>query len=82
MSKYEIHDFYCMKCGNKIPLPRKLNKLKESMHRKKLYCPFCATIANMVEVKTYEDKIRFREMFENGEFKKELEDSIDFVNNG
>ena len=79
MSKYEIHDFYCMKCGNSVPLPRKLNKLRESMHRKKLHCPYCNTMANMVEVKTYEDKMKFIEMFNNGEFKAELEESLEFT---
>ena len=79
MSKYEIHNFYCMNCGNSIPLPRKLNKQKESMHRKKLYCPFCMTEANMVEVRNFEDKEKFMQLFSNGDFKEELQMSISFV---
>lgn len=79
MAKYEIHDFYCMRCGNRLPLARRTNKLRESLHRKKLYCPFCGVEANMVEVKNYKEKLKFQEMFKNGEFKEELEMSINFV---
>lgn len=79
MSRYEIHNFYCMSCGNSIPLPRKLSKQKESMHRKKLYCPFCKTEANMVEVRSFEDKEKFMQAFTNGDFKEELQTSINFI---
>ena len=82
MAKYEIHDFYCMNCGNRFPLARRTNKLRESLHRKKLYCPFCMTEANMVEVKNYKEKIKFQEMFNNGDFKEELEQSIQIVKKG
>lgn len=82
MAKYEIHDFYCMSCGNRLPLARRTNKLREPFHRKKLYCPFCGTEANMVEVKNYKEKLKFQEMFNNGEFEEELKASIEVVQNG
>lgn len=78
MSKFEIHDFYCMNCGGKLPLPRRKSKLKGPLHRKKLWCPYCRTEANMIEVRNYEEKIRFEKMFKEGAFKEELKASIDF----
>lgn len=82
MAKYEIHDFYCMNCGNRLPLARKTNRLREPMHRKKLYCPYCNIEANMVEVKNYKEKLKFQEMFANGEFEEELKISIEKTQKG
>lgn len=66
-----LSDFYCTRCGHKgIPIIRKPGKAKEPGHLKKLYCLYCKTEENMVEVKqkgkyTLED---FLIEFENGNF--------------
>lgn len=66
-----LSDFYCTSCGHKgIPIIRNPGKEKEPGHLKKLYCLYCNTEKNMVEVKqkgkyTLED---FIIEFENGNF--------------
>lgn len=47
--KFEIHDFYCGKCGFVMPLPRKKSKKKEFAHLKKLYCIKCKEEVNFIE---------------------------------
>lgn len=44
-----IHDFYCVKCGFKMELPRKKSKKRETKHLKKLYCLNCKKEINFVE---------------------------------
>lgn len=45
-------DFYCTKCGRKnIPIIRQVGKEREPGHLKKLYCLYCNTEENMVEIK-------------------------------
>lgn len=74
---YVSHDFYCIKCGQKsIPLPRKKRKLHGRLHRKKLYCPICQLYINHVEIRNDEDKEEFMELFEQGCFLKEIEESL------
>lgn len=64
-------DFYCTKCGHKgIPIIRKSGKAKEPGHLKKLFCLYCNSEENMVEIKqkgsyTLED---FLLEFQNGNF--------------
>ncbi len=64
-------DFYCTKCGHKgIPIIRQSGKAKEPGHLKKLYCLYCDSEENMVEIRqkgsyTLED---FIIEFENGNF--------------
>lgn len=81
MAEFTIHDFYCINCGNHIPLPRKLNKQREKFHRKRLYCPFCNQEINMVEVRNFAEKEKFLEDFRNGVFKNEAEESLAFIGN-
>lgn len=72
-----LSDFYCTKCGHKgIPIIRKPGKDKEPGHLKKLFCLYCNSEENMVEIKqkgsyTLEDfLIEFQNgNFENGERK-------------
>lgn len=74
---YVSHDFYCIKCGQKsIPLPRKKRKLHGGLHRKKLYCPNCKLYINHAEVRNDEDKEEFMELFEQGFFLEEVEESL------
>lgn len=77
MAAYESHDFYCLNCGKKsIPLSRKVGHQHSKNHRKKLYCPFCKTTVNHIEVRNYDEKEDFLEKFANGEFAEEAKESI------
>ena len=67
--RVELHDFYCLKCGNKgIGVFRNMGFQRERFHRKRLYCPFCKEGVNHIECKTYEEVQIFKEAFERGEF--------------
>jgi len=80
MAKYEEHEFYCLLCGRpSIPLRRKTGFQHSSMHRKKLYCPWCRQEVNCVEIKTLEEKETFLLNFKNGVYKNEAEESCNFV---
>lgn len=77
MTTYEIHDFYCLNCGNKsYPIARKRSHLHEKNHRKKLYCLNCKKEVNHIEVRNYEEQQDFLERFKNGEFIEEAKESI------
>lgn len=77
MAKYEEHQFYCLLCGRPgIPLRRKIGFQHGSMHRKKLYCPYCRVEVNHIEIKTLDEKIKFEENFKNGVYKDEAETSL------
>lgn len=77
---YEIHDFYCIACGQKgMPLARKNGKQRERFHRKKLYCLNCKTEVNHIECKTQEEVETFKENFRNGVYKDEAEESLSFM---
>ena len=77
MAKYETHDFYCMNCGRKsIPIARKIGKQHSSMHRKKLWCPWCHIEVNHIECRTYAEVEEFKENFQNGVYVDEKEESI------
>ena len=74
------HSFYCMQCGKKgIPLARKVGHQRGSFHRKKLYCVFCKEEVNHVECRNYEEVEKFKEDFENGVYKNEAENSLDYL---
>lgn len=76
MAKHEEHQFYCILCGKPgIPLPRRTGFKHESMHRKKMWCPYCKTEINHIEIRTFEEKQKFLEDFENGVYKDEAEES-------
>ena len=78
--KYDVHDFYCLKCGKKgIPLSRKHGFQHERFHRKKLYCIFCGEEVNHIECKSAEDVEIFKENFEKGVYQDEAEESISYL---
>lgn len=80
MAKYEEHEFYCMLCGKPgIPIRRKSGHLHGAFHKKKLYCPYCKTEVNHIEVRNYEEKQKFLTNFENGVYQDEAKASCDFV---
>ena len=77
MAKYESHDFYCINCGNKgLPVFRNNGRLHSSFHRKKLWCCYCKTECNHIEIRNQEEKETFMEAFNNGEYKEEANESI------
>ena len=73
--KQSFSDFYCTKCGHKgIPIIRREGHEKEPGHLKKLFCLYCNSEQNMVEVRqrgryTLED---FLTEFQNGNFENGL----------
>lgn len=77
MAKYEEHQCYCMLCGNAgIPIRRKQGFQHQALHRKKLYCPYCKTVVNHIEVRTFEEKEKFLKDFQAGLYKQEAEISL------
>lgn len=80
MAKYEEHQFYCLLCGKPgIPLRRNVGWQHGSMHRKKLYCPWCAKEVNCIETRNLEEKELFLAKFNAGEYEKEAKESLDFL---
>ena len=78
--RVELHDFYCLKCGNKgIGVFRNVGFQRERFHRKRLYCPFCKEEVNHIECKTYEEVQIFKDASERGEFKDEAEESVSYL---
>ena len=62
-----VHDFYCVKCGNKgIPISRRANKFSSKMHLKELWCVHCKDTINHVECTSEEDVERFKRRFQEG----------------
>ena len=77
---YQMHRFFCIKCGNEgIPIPRKQGHQHGRFHRKKLYCPHCKVEINCVECKSDEDIFYFKEDFANGFYKEECEESLKYI---
>ena len=78
--KNEIHDFYCMKCGNKVySIPRPVSHQYKKHHRKKLWCPWCGMTLNCVECRNDSEIYDFKMMFEDGEFEEELKESLTHI---
>ena len=80
IKNYESHSFYCLNCGKKgIPIMRERGHLHSKHHRKALYCPFCHTTVNHIEVRNLEEAAQFKEDFEKGLFKEEAKESISYI---
>ena len=78
--KTDLHDFYCIKCGNKgIPVMRKRSHNHGKFHRKKLYCLHCKEEVNHVECKNEFEVYEFLEDFRNGVFEDEAKAYISDV---
>ena len=76
MSKFEIHRFFCPKCGQEtLPIARKNSKLREKGHLKKLYCYHCKETLNMVECRDDYEVGIFREEFDAGNLAELVEES-------
>ena len=79
-SNIVFNSFYCMKCGNKsYNFTRKKDGQKAKIHRKKMYCPHCRIEVNHVECRNEEDVFQFKQDFEDGVFKEELEKSLEYL---
>ena len=77
LKKYEDHSFYCLNCGKKgIPIWRNKGHLHSKNHRKALYCHFCQLTVNHIEVRNFEEAIKFQQDFDKGLFKEEAAESI------
>lgn len=48
---FTYSDFYCLKCTNKITLPRKGSRQREKNHLKNIYCIYCKSSVNHYEVR-------------------------------
>ena len=77
MSDYIGNDFYCINCGNKgLPVHRNRGHMHKSFHRKKLYCIYCKTDVNHIEIKNHLDAEKFKEEFERGAYIDEAKESL------
>lgn len=77
MSGYEVHTFWCIKCGQRgLDIQRKVNHRHGKHHRKKLWCPWCKCTVNHVECRNDEEVAEFKENFKNGVYLQELEESL------
>lgn len=81
--KFELHDFYCINCGERtMTLPRNVAKKKEKFHRKKLYCPTCKITINQIECRNEWEAWEFKRDFEEGVYKDECEQEKSLLNGG
>ena len=57
-NNFIISYLICPQCGMKYPIPRKNGQQREKGHRKRFFCPICATVFNMKEIREgdYEDE--------------------------
>ena len=68
--KTVTHPFYCLKCGREtLNLPRYVSHQYQKGHRKKLWCPWCKTEVNCIEIRNYEELMDFKECFNLSELK-------------
>lgn len=74
---YDIHEFYCMKCGQKnMSLQRKVNHKHAKHHRKKLWCWHCKCTINCIECKNDQEVAEFKSNWQNGYYEEELKNSL------
>ena len=78
--KWETHDLYCIVCGNKgIPIQRRMNKNRELLHRKALYCRYCRMTVNHIEIRTAEEAERFKKDFAAGKYQQEAAETVEYA---
>lgn len=54
MTRTVSSDFYCLKCANKTILPRKMSRMREKGHFKKIHCFVCKEEINHIEVREFD----------------------------
>jgi len=70
MPKMIINDFYCTCCGQKMSIPRRHGKQRETGHLKKMYCVTCRQERNFAECNDYTYTHKdFLEEFNKGVFR-------------
>lgn len=65
-------NFYCVRCANKVPLPRRRGQLREKGHLKSIYCIRCQEEINHLEVREFDlefDLDKFKEEIAQGLYK-------------
>lgn len=83
MCKGSSHEFICLNCGRVgIPIFRKAGQEREQYHRKKLYCIWCKTEVNHIEVRNDYEKATIREAYDNGAFIEEAQESVIAIKEG
>lgn len=53
---YFISRLQCNQCGNITAIPRRSNRRKARHHVKTMYCPFCQTETDFIELDDFEDR--------------------------
>lgn len=48
---YTISECICPTCGGKFPIPRRDDRQREKGHHKRIFCPYCQKVTNMLEVR-------------------------------
>lgn len=71
---------YCLNCGKEnIPIYRPAAHVKEPKHRKKMYCPWCKVIVNMIECRDDKEIEKFKKDFEDGVYIEEARENIEYL---
>ena len=74
MANFISHDCYCIYCGNKgISVVRNNGRMRKKGHLKNLYCVYCRRVTRHYEVYDNEDKDKFIEKFNKGDFINDIE---------
>lgn len=82
MARYSEHSFYCIRCGRKMMgLPRRDSHNYGKHHRKKLWCPWCKMEVNGIECRNDSEVYEFKQAFEAGEYKEELDECLNYIKN-
>lgn len=71
MDNFDISQFYCTKCANRIDLPRKTDKRRKKGHLKKVYCIKCKEEVNHYEVRNNDldfNLNEFKQQITEGDF--------------
>ena len=74
----------CTNCRKFVTLQHQITKrrhLHEKNHRKALYCPYCKTTVNHIEITNLEEVDLFKENFQKGLYKEEAKESICYLKN-
>lgn len=73
----DIHDFYCINCGEKgLALPRRDSLKKGKFHRKNIWCPHCKMDTIHIECRNDEEVAKFKEDFKDGVYNDENEKAL------
>ena len=78
MASYQTHEFRCINCGRAgIPIPRNKGHQHGKFHQKKLFCIYCKTEVNHIEIKNEEELYEFLNDWEDGVYKEQAQESLE-----